>query len=309
MSNTIAFVFPGQGSQSIGMQQALAQKYPLVKELYQQASDILHYDVWKLVVEGPEEVLNQTQYTQPALLVAGVCAWRIWKAQQKPLPAYLAGHSLGEYTALVCADVLSFEEAIRLVSKRGLFMQQSVLPGVGAMAAIVGLNEAEIIAICQEAKENEVLSPANYNAIGQTVIAGHSAAVERAIKLAKSKGAKLTKILAVSVPSHCELMKEAALQLEEELASVNLSLPTLPVIHNDDVCIHQDPKAIKNALVKQLYSPVRWVETILFLSKNGINTIYECGPGNVLSGLIKRIDKNIKTISLNQPENYELSCQ
>lgn len=295
----LAVVFPGQGSQSVGMLADVAAEYPEVLQTYAEASDALGFDLWKLTLEGPQASLDQTEHTQPALLAGGVAIWRILSSRLNALSnAVLAGHSLGEYTALVCANALSFQDAARLVAARGRFMQAAVPTGVGSMAAIIGLDEAAVAELCQEAAQpGEVLSPANYNSVGQVVIAGHAQAVERAMALAKSKGAKMAVAIPVSVPSHCELMRPAALQLSELLANTSLHTPTQRVMSNADVQWLTSPEAIRDGLVRQLFSPVRWVETIQAFQQNGVTDVIECGPGKVLTGLMKRIDKNLKLLS------------
>jgi len=291
----VAVVFPGQGSQSVGMLSSMAE-IPVVRKTFDEAGEVLGYDVWELAQQGPEEKLNQTQYTQPVLLTADIAVWSVWKTQQTSLPVFLAGHSLGEYAALVAAEALSFPDALRLVAKRGVYMQDAVPPGIGAMAAIVGLNDNQILELCEKSREpNEILTPANFNSIGQTVIAGHSAAVDRAIAAASAQGAKLAKRIPVSVPSHCLLMQPAAQKLAKAVVEVDIRPPKIPVIHNDDVSPHPQPDAIRQALVQQLIHPVRWVETIQFMERNGVQTIIECGPGKVLTGLNKRITPTIPT--------------
>lgn len=301
MNKKIAFVFPGQGSQALGMLAAFAKRYPVIRETFMQASHVLRLDLWELCQEGPEAVLNQTEHTQPALLTASVALWRVWKQQQGFQPTFMAGHSLGEYSALVCAGSLDFVTAVDLVAKRGRFMQSAVPLGRGAMAAIVGLDPDEIQALCVAAAEGQVLSPANYNSIGQTVVAGDAAAVQRLINLAKPAGAKLAKLIPVSVPSHCALMKPAAKQLARVLEDITIDVPNIPVINNVDAAIEHDPSLIKKALIDQLTSPVRWVEIIQQFEKRDIEEIIECGPGKVLAGLNRRI-VSIPTIPLYDPE-------
>lgn len=296
MTNSIAMVFPGQGSQAVGMLSELATAFPGVKAIFDEASDVLNYNLWQLVQEGPAEQLNQTEYTQPALLAAGVAVWRVWLAEQGAQPSVMAGHSLGEYTALVCAGALDYASAIRLVAARGRYMQAAVPTGQGAMAAIIGLTDEQVNEICQIAAQNEIVSAANFNAPGQVVVAGTAAAVNRCVELAKTAGARMAKCLPVSVPSHCELMRPAAERLAQEFAAVKLDLPTIPVIHNVDVKQHQTPEAIKNVLLQQLYSSVRWVETIQKIAAAGVRTFIECGPGKVLTGLNKRISSEISTL-------------
>lgn len=296
MTKKIAFVFPGQGSQSVGMLSELAGQFPLVKATYEQASDALDYDLWQLVQAGPVEILNQTQHTQPALLAAGVAVWRVWSAQQGAQPVLLAGHSLGEYTALVCAGALEFAAAIRLVAARGRYMQEAVPEGQGAMAAIVGLSDEQVREICAIAAQDEIVASANFNAPGQVVVAGNSNAVERCIQLAKATGAKIAKRLPVSVPSHCGLMQPAAQRLAVDFGTVEVVAAKIPVIHNVDVTQHTDVSEIKKVLIQQLYSSVRWVETVQKIAASGINTIIECGPGKVLAGLNKRIINDVATL-------------
>ena len=292
MQNKYAIVFPGQGSQTIGMLKELASNYPQVQETFNEASKALGYDLWDLTQNGSEEKLNQTEFTQPALLASGVAVWRVWKNKNQVKPAFLAGHSLGEYTALVGAEAIDFIEAIKIVQNRGRFMQDAY-HGEGAMVAIVGLDDEAIKKICSESAQNEVLVAANYNSIGQTVLAGELKAAERAVLLAKSLGAKIAKILPVSIPSHCALMNPAATKLASLLEQVVINPPKIPVIQNADVVCNDDPKKIRDALIRQLYSPVRWVETIQFMVNNGVGCVLECGPGKVLTGLNKRISSEI----------------
>lgn len=295
-----AFVFPGQGSQSVGMLQNIASQHAIIQETFKEASLALGYDLWALCAQGPAEKLNQTEYTQPALLTAGVALWRLIRGQTPHAPiAFLAGHSLGEYTALVCSEALSLSDAVSLVALRGRLMQEAVKEGEGAMAAILSLENNQVQAVCEEAStETEIVVAANYNTIGQVVISGHKAAVLRAIDDAKTKGAKRALLLPVSVPAHCVLMKPAALHLRKALAAVAFQLPHIPVIHNVDVTVHSSVDEIREILVEQLYKPVRWVETIQSMASKGVNTIYECGPGAVLSGLNKRIDATLTVESL-----------
>lgn len=304
---TLGFVFPGQGSQSLGMLNELANEFHHINETFNEGSEVLGYDLWQIVQQGPEARLNQTEYTQPALLTASVAIWRIWKSQNGPLPSFLAGHSLGEYSALVCAESISYKDAIRLVSLRGKLMQSAVEEGQGAMAAIVGLEEALVDEVCQKANTQGIVDPANYNSIGQIVISGQVKAVNYAVELAKSAGAKLAKILPVSVPSHCKLMKPAAEQLESSLSQIDFHLPKIPVVQNVDVATYFDEIKIREALVKQLYSPVRWVETIQFMALQGINIFIECGPGKVLGGLIKRIEASAKSFTTDTPQALKIA--
>jgi len=294
MDKKLAFVFPGQGAQSVGMMSDLGKKFPTVIELYNKASEVLGYDLWQLVEQGPEVELNHTEKTQPALLCAGVAAWQIWLDRGGAKPALLAGHSLGEYTALVCADAIDFETAVQLVADRGHFMQSAVPEGQGEMAAIIGLDDGRVEELCAKVTDKGVIAPANYNAMGQVVIAGDKAAVDEVIHLANDAGAKLAKIIKVSAPSHCLLMKPAADQLAKSLEKIQIKTPTIDIINNVDVEINRDGDAIKQALIHQLYNPVRWVDTILKMREAGIEQIVECGPGKILAGLIKRIDRSIK---------------
>ncbi len=296
--DSLAMVFPGQGSQSVGMLAALGEAFPVVTGTFAEASDVLGYDLWQRVQEGPAELLNQTACTQPAMLAAGVAVWRCWQQQSDILPALMAGHSLGEYTALVCAGALSFSDAVGLVERRGREMQNAVAEGSGAMAAILGLADAQVVELCEEAARGEVVSAVNFNSPGQVVIAGDSAAVERAMELAKAAGAKRALKLPVSVPSHCSLMRPAAERFAESLAQVKIEAPRVPVLHNVDVSSHADPDAIREALAQQLYSPVRWVETIRAMAAQGIDTVFEMGPGKVLAGLNKRIEKPMNALAV-----------
>lgn len=299
MTNKLALVFPGQGSQSLGMLAELYAEFPLVRDTFAEASEALGYDLWALVANGPEEALNETFRTQPALLTASVAVWRLWQQQGGQTPAYLAGHSLGEYSALVCAGVLSLADAVKLVENRGHYMQTAVPAGTGAMQAIIGLDDALIAKACEEAAQGEVVSPVNFNSPGQVVIAGNKAAVERAGELCKTYGAKRALPLPVSVPSHCALMKPAAEKLAADLAALSFHTPDIPVLNNVDVAIANDAAAIKDALVRQLFSPVRWTESIEWLAAQGVTEVVELGAGKVLAGLIKRIDKNLLTTSVN----------
>lgn len=291
-----AFFFPGQGSQSVGMMQGLAE-HAVVRQTFDQASAILGQDFWQMVTE-PNEALNQTSNTQPLMLMAGIATWRLWLAQGGAKPAVMAGHSLGEYTALVAAEALSFEHALPLVRYRAQAMQDAVADGVGAMAAILGLDDDMVRSVCSDAAQTEVLEAVNFNSPGQVVIAGHKAAVERAMELAKARGAKRALPLPVSVPSHCALMRPAADQLRHYLQNVPLAAAKIPVLHNADVVAHDDADGIRGALVRQLYSPVRWVETVQAARAQEILHAAECGPGKVLSGLNKRIVADMSCVAL-----------
>ena len=302
---TKAIVFPGQGSQAVGMLADLYENHEVVKQTFAQASEALGYDLWALVSEDAEGKLSQTEYTQPALLTASVAVWRAYEAKGGEKPEYLAGHSLGEYSALVCADVITLEKAVKLVEMRGQFMQQAVPAGTGAMAAIIGLDDDAIANACEQAAQGQVVSPVNFNSPGQIVIAGNKEAVERAMELCKEAGAKRALPLPVSVPSHCALMKDAADKLAEQLNSIEFNTPAIKVVNNVDVKAEQDPEAIKQALIRQLYSPVRWTETIQHFASLGVTESYEFGPGKVLSGLVKRIDKSVSCVSIGDTASLE----
>ncbi|HUX30646.1 MAG TPA: ACP S-malonyltransferase [Thiobacillus sp.] len=293
----LAFVFPGQGSQSVGMMAGWGDRAE-VRATFAEASDALGQDLWALVVDGPADLLNQTVNTQPAMLAADVAVWRVWQAAGGATPALLAGHSLGEYAALVAAGALGFADAIRLVRFRAEAMQAAVPEGIGAMAAILGLDDDTVRAVCSEAAAGEVVEAVNLNSPGQVVIAGNKAAVERAMVLAKEKGAKRALLLPVSVPSHSSLMLLAAEKLLTHLQSVAIAAPAIPVLHNTDVQSHAEPDAIRAALAKQLHTPVRWVETVQALKAAGIGRVIECGPGKVLAGLNKRIDDSLPAVAL-----------
>lgn len=295
---SVAFVFPGQGSQSVGMLAELAAAFPQVSETFAEASAALGYDLWQLVQDGPVEELNKTHITQPAMLAAGIAVWRIMQAKGCAAPAVVAGHSLGEYSALVAAGVLNFADAVKLVAERGRLMQEAVPAGQGAMAAILGLDDAVVVGVCDAAAQGDVVSAVNFNSPGQVVIAGSAGAVERAIEGAKAAGAKRALPLPVSVPSHCALMKPAAEQLAAQLAGINVAAPLIPVINNVDVSTASDADAIRDALVRQLYSPVRWVETVQKMAQDGVTTLVECGPGKVLVGLNKRIEKSMNAVAV-----------
>jgi [acyl-carrier-protein] S-malonyltransferase len=301
---SLAFVFPGQGSQSIGMLNAFYETYPQIKDTFDTASSVLGYDLWNIVCNGPEDKLNSTDVTQPAMLAAGVAIWKLWQEKNGSSPEYMAGHSLGEYTALVCAGAMDFKDAVKLVSSRGKYMQEAVPKGTGAMAAILGLDDDAVRQVCSEASDNteQLVEAVNFNSPGQVVIAGHTAVVEKATAFAKEKGAKRAVMLPVSVPSHCQLMKPAAEKLAADLASIDFAQPVIPVLNNVDVKSETSAEAIKEALVKQLYQPVRWVEIIQSMAGNGVDRILECGPGKVLMGLNKRIDKSLSHAALTDPE-------
>ncbi|MCR4536242.1 ACP S-malonyltransferase [Shewanella xiamenensis] len=295
----VAFVFPGQGSQALGMLAELAAVQPIVGQTFAEASEVLGYDLWALVQDGPVETLNETDKTQPALLAASVAIWRAYLASGKAMPAMLAGHSLGEYSALVCAGVIDFKDAIKLVELRGQLMQQAVPAGTGAMYAIIGLDNDGIANACIEAAQGEVVSPVNFNSPGQVVIAGQKDAVERAAAACKAAGAKMAVALPVSVPSHCALMKPAADKLALALKDVQFNAPSITVINNVDVASPTVVADIKDALVRQLYCPVRWSETVELMAEKGITQLVECGPGKVLTGLAKRINKSLSAQAVN----------
>jgi len=295
---SLAFVFPGQGSQSVGMLAELAAAHPLVRDTFAEASSALGYDLWQLTQNGPADELNQTHITQPAMLTAGVAAWRVWQEKNGKAPEVMAGHSLGEYTALVCAGALTFADGVALVAERGRYMQEAVPAGTGAMAAILGLEDAQVVEACASAAQGQVVSAVNFNSPGQVVIAGHAAAVERAMEAAKAMGAKRALPLPVSVPSHCALMQPAADRLAQRLAGITLQMPQIPVINNVDVTAATTPDAMRQALARQLHSPVRWVETVQKMAADGVDALVECGPGKVLVGLNKRIVKDMKTFAI-----------
>ncbi|MBB1384788.1 ACP S-malonyltransferase [Pseudoalteromonas sp. SG45-5] len=305
MAQKIALLFPGQGSQSVGMLHALLESSESAKATFAEASDALGYDLAELVLNGPEEKLNQTHRTQPALLTASVAIYRDWLAANPDTDVVMAGHSLGEYSALVCSDVISLSEAVKLVENRGFYMQEAVPAGIGSMAAIIGLGDEEIKAACAASAQGDVVSPVNYNSPGQVVIAGHKAAVDRASQACKDAGAKRALPLSVSVPSHCELMKPAADKLAADLAALTFNTPKCDVINNVDVKAEHCADAIKNALVRQLYSPVRWTETVQALVAQGVTQSYEFGPGKVLTGLAKRIDKAMICGSVNDAASID----
>lgn len=295
----LAFVFPGQGSQSQGMLAELAEAHPLIAETFAEASEGAGADLWQISQDNPEDRLNQTEFTQPALLAANIALWRLWQAQTLPQPAFLAGHSLGEYAALVAAGALSLKDGAHLVRLRGQFMQAAVPAGTGAMAAVLGADDSQVEQICSETSTNtSVVVPANYNSPGQIVIGGHADAVDRAIAALQAAGIRKTVKLAVSVPSHTPLMRDAALQLKDAIAAVSWSMPDRPVIHNVDAARKTDLAAIQHALVEQLYLPVQWTRCTQALAASGIRHAIECGPGKVLAGLVKRIDKSISTYNL-----------
>ncbi|MAC46752.1 ACP S-malonyltransferase [Oceanospirillum beijerinckii] len=302
MTQSLAFVFPGQGSQAVGMLSELADRYAVVRTTFEEASQILGYDLWQLVQEGPAETLNQTDKTQPAILTASVALWRVWQELEGPRPSVVAGHSLGEYSALVCAGAIGFADAVRLVKLRGEFMQEAVPEGVGAMSAILALADDKIEEACQLTAEGDVVSPVNYNCPGQVVIAGNKAAVERAGAKCQEFGAKKVVPLPVSVPSHCALMKPAAERLAAELDNIVIEEPRIPVVQNVDGQPQTNVDTIRENLLAQLYSPVRWVSCMQYMIDQGVDTTVECGPGKVLSGLNKKIQRSLKVLAVNDPE-------
>ncbi|WP_036142478.1 ACP S-malonyltransferase [Luteibacter sp. 9135] len=302
---SLAFVFPGQGSQSIGMLADLAAAHPDVRATFDEASAGAGVDLWQISQEGPEESLNRTENTQPALLAASVALWRVWVKQSGVMPALLSGHSLGEYSALVAAGAVSLTDAAALVAERGKLMQAAVPAGVGAMAAILGGDDAQIAQVCEEVAQGQVVAPANFNSPGQLVIAGHAEAVDRALARLAELGVKKAVKLAVSVPSHCMLMRDAADRLGERMADMAWRMPAIPVVQNADATVHTSVEAIRGALMRQLYLPVRWTECVQALAAAGVTQALECGPGKVLAGLIKRIDKSVDARPLGTPADLD----
>lgn len=304
MSASLAFVFPGQGSQSLGMLAELGAQHQLVIDTFREASEALGYDLWALVQNGPEEQLNQTDKTQPAILTASIALWRLWLAEGGARPAFVAGHSLGEYSALVAAGSLSLADAVKLVERRGQLMQEAVPAGQGAMAAILGLDDADVVAICAEAAQGEVVSAVNFNSPGQVVIAGAKAAVDRAIEGCKARGAKRALPLPVSVPSHCELMRPAAERFADSVNAIEWKAPETPLVQNVSAAVPADLATLKRDLLEQLYKPVRWVECVQTLAAQGAVQLVECGPGKVLAGLNKRCADGVTTYNLNTPDAF-----
>jgi len=302
MSASLAFVFPGQGSQAVGMLAAQAGHHPLVGETFKEASAALGYDLWALTQQGPAEQLNQTDKTQPAILTASIALWRVWKAEGGAVPAYVAGHSLGEYSALVAAGSVDLGEAVRLVARRGRLMQDAVPAGQGGMAAILGLSDEDVIAACAEAAAGEVVSAVNFNSPGQVVIAGGAASVARAIDACKARGAKRALPLPVSVPSHCALMKPAAERFAEDIAGIAWKTPAISIVQNVTATVPASLEDLKQNLLAQLYMPVRWVESVALLAQHGATQLVECGPGKVLSGLNKRCADGLTTYNLDTPD-------
>jgi [acyl-carrier-protein] S-malonyltransferase len=306
---TLAFLFPGQGSQALGMLGDLAREHPQVQQTFAEAAEVLGRDLWQLASAGPAEALDRTENTQPVMLCAGVAVWRCWQARGGPTPAAMAGHSLGEYSALVAAGALDFADAVALVAERARLMQAAVPAGAGAMAAVLGLDDDAVVALCAEQANGEVLEAVNFNAPGQVVVAGQRGAVERAVAAAKGAGAKRAIVLPVSVPSHCALMRDAAEQLGAALASTAVRMPRVPVLHNVTVAAASDVDDLRGLLVRQLHSPVRWVETVRALADMGITTAVEAGPGKVLAGLGKRIDSRIKTLPVFDPAGLDQALE
>lgn len=305
MTQSLALIFPGQGSQHVGMMRELAERYSVVRTTFEEASDALGYDLWHVVQEGPDEVLNATACTQPALLSSSVAIWRVWQELEGPRPVAMAGHSLGEYSAMVCAGVLPFAEGVRLVRLRGEAMQEAVPQGQGAMAAILGLDDETVEKACADAAQGDVVAAVNYNAPGQVVIAGARAAVDRAIANCQEAGAKRALPLPVSVPSHCDLMKPAAERLAAAMDELTLRPPRYTVVQNADAQAHGDTPTLQEKLIEQLYRPVRWTECVEAMADMGATTFVECGPGKVLTGLNKRIVRQSKGAAVNDPESLE----
>lgn len=305
VSSSLAFVFPGQGAQTVGMLAELAARHAVVRATFDEAAQGVGVDLWELSQHGPEDQLDRTQNTQPALLAASVAVWRVWQQLGGAQPAQLSGHSLGEYSALVCAGALSLHDAAALVAERGRLMQSAVPSGVGAMAAVIGGDDAQIAAVCAEVAQGQVVAPANFNAPGQLVISGHAEAVDRALAKLAGMGVKRAIRLAVSVPSHCALMREAADRLGERMATIAWQLPQIPVVQNADARSYNTVAEICRALQRQLYQPVRWTECVQALVARGATRVVECGPGKVLSGLLKRIDKTLATHAIGLPEEMD----
>ena len=305
--SNLAFVFPGQGSQKVGMLAEMAERYPVVKSTFDEASTALHFDLWSMVQNGEQEALNLTENTQPILLTASTALWRVWCEQTDKRPAIMAGHSLGEFSALVAAESLQFGEAVKLVRDRGRFMQTAVPVGVGAMAAVLGLDDDVIIDIC--ARADGVVEAVNFNSPGQVVIAGEVKAVDAAIELCKEAGAKRAMPLPVSAPFHTSLMRPAGEQLEEAIATVSISKPIIPVVHNVHARSETDPENIRALLVAQIYSPVKWVSCVNLMLEKGVDSTLECGPGKVLSGLSRRIKKTVRAFAIEEPKGLDMALE
>lgn len=304
-NNALAFVFPGQGSQKIGMLAEMAARYPLIQQVFGEASEALGYDMWDLVQNGQQETINLTEKTQPILLTASVALWRLWLQQGGVKPTLMAGHSLGEFTALVCADALDFADAVKLVRARGQFMQTAVPVGEGAMAAIIGVDDDTINRICAEVANGECVQAVNFNSPGQVVIAGKVAAVDRAIDKLKEAGAKRALPLPVSAPFHTDLMRPAGEKLAEALSGITIQSPAIPVVHNVHAQTESDPEKIRALLIKQIYSPVKWTSCVETMVKAGVTTTVECGPGKVLSGLNKRIEKSLACLAIEEEQAFQ----
>lgn len=309
MSQTLALVFPGQGSQSLGMLGDLAAQYSIITDTFKEASDALGQDLWAIAQEGPEAVLNSTENTQPVLLTSSVALWRLWQQQGGGAPSVVAGHSLGEYSALVCAGAISLADGVRLVRLRGELMQAAVPAGTGAMAAILGLDDAAVVSACEQAAQGAVVSAVNFNCPGQVVIAGEKAAVERGVEACKEAGAKRAVELPVSVPSHCALMKPAAEKLAEALADIEITLPAIKLIHNVNASTCESVAELRELLVQQLYSPVRWTESVQAMLALGVDRTVECGPGKVLSGLNKKVDRSLTVLNIGDSAGLEKALE
>ncbi|WP_417330667.1 ACP S-malonyltransferase [Halomonas cupida] len=309
MTQPLALIFPGQGSQQVGMLRELAERYSVVRTTFEEAAEALGYDLWKVVQEGPDTALNATACTQPALLASSVAIWRVWQELEGPRPGAMAGHSLGEYSAMVCAGVMTFAEGVRLVRLRGEAMQEAVPAGEGAMAAILGLEDVAVEAACVEAAQGDVVSAVNYNAPGQVVIAGSRQAVDRAIAACQAAGAKRAMPLPVSVPSHCALMRPAAERLAEALNDIELRAPRYTVVQNVDACAHADVETLRTRLIEQLYQPVRWVSCVEAMASGGAEVFIECGPGKVLTGLNKRIARGSRGLAVNDPDSLSAALE
>lgn len=309
MTDKLCFVFPGQGSQSVGMLADLAAAHPIVRQTFEEASDVLGLDLWALAQHGPDTELNRTDNTQPAMLAAGIAVWRAWQDQGGATPIVAAGHSLGEYSALVAAGRIAFADAIPLVARRGRYMQEAVPEGQGAMAAVLGLSDDDVRAACLEAANGDIVEPVNFNSPGQVVIAGNKAAVERAAGIAKEKGARRALMLPVSAPSHCSLMRPAADKLAIDLSALTVGAGAFPVLHNANVAVAADAAEMRDLLAQQLHRPVRWVETIQALPDHGVKLVLEAGPGKVLAGLAKRINKELKTLPITDPSGLDAALE
>lgn len=305
-----AYVFPGQGSQSVGMLSDLATDYEIVRQTFQSASQVLGFDLWTIVSQGPIELLNATEQTQPAMLVAGVALWRVWRERSEMPASFVAGHSVGELAALVAAESLEFETAVALVADRARFMQEAVPKSEGAVAAVLGLDDATVVAACEQAADaSHVVAAVNFNSPGQVVIAGHTHAVEQATEIASGLGAKRALRLPLSVPVHCDLMRPAAERLRERLQTISIQPPKVPVVHNVDAACHTDPERIRALIAEQIYRPVRWADSIRFMAQNGVQCFVELGPGKVLSGLNRRIDRALTSVPVYDEASLESAAR